>query len=570
MVLRTSKKLLSFALCLSILMSVFISAPLTASADDKLTPGEAFVNIALNEVGNGEYSATHTKYNDWYGAYTAWCCIFVSWCADQMDVRCGTNMYGTIFPKTATCQVSLQWYRDRGRYHTRTSGYIPKPGDLIYFDWSGTNTRSGHIGIVKSVTGSKVNQVSGNFGNKVAEYSYQLNDTDIMGYASPDYAAAYNGDIDSGVIGKPATPDDNMQEYSAVGVNTDNLNVRKGAGVNYTRLGTLPSGSSINICGKFSNGWYKIQYGSGAGYVCGDYVTVKAQQEETTAPSTTVPTTVTTISTTKPTTTTTTQAAFDVTDFEAQGKTTANLNIRSGPSTKYSSIVIAPNGSKLSIVGKVSGSPDWYKVVYGNYSGYASSTYIKIVENTTSTTVAPTTTTTTTTTTTKPTTTATTTTTTKPATTVTTTSPDNDAFQATGVTTANLNVRTDYSTSYKSLVVAPKGSTLYITGKVSGSPVWYKVTYGNYNGYVSSQYVQLKTVTTTTTNPTTTTTTTITTTTTTTTTTAPTTTTTVPATRLLHSRTIPNVTAQQQITSTFVQGQAQAMQESQQSRRAKP
>ena len=59
------------------------------------------------------------------------------------------------------------------------------------------------------------------------------------------------------------------------------LNVRKGAGTSYTKLGTISNGSSIIVTGsaKASNGkvWYKYQFSSKtAGYVCSDYLTVKS------------------------------------------------------------------------------------------------------------------------------------------------------------------------------------------------------------------------------------------------------------------------------------------------------
>lgn len=61
---------------------------------------------------------------------------------------------------------------------------------------------------------------------------------------------------------------------------SDGLNVRSGAGTNYSLLTVLPKGSTVAITGssKAGNGkvWYQYQYSSSKkGYICSDYVTVK-------------------------------------------------------------------------------------------------------------------------------------------------------------------------------------------------------------------------------------------------------------------------------------------------------
>lgn len=58
-------------------------------------------------------------------------------------------------------------------------------------------------------------------------------------------------------------------------VTCDVLNVRDGAGVKHNKLGTVTKGMELKVSGE-SNGWLKIQYGSGTGWVCKDYTTTKA------------------------------------------------------------------------------------------------------------------------------------------------------------------------------------------------------------------------------------------------------------------------------------------------------
>ncbi|WP_297131632.1 peptidoglycan-binding protein [Terrisporobacter sp.] len=55
-------------------------------------------------------------------------------------------------------------------------------------------------------------------------------------------------------------------------VNATSLNVRSGAGTNCSKVGSLKNNTQVTIVAKCSNGWLKIKYGSGYGYVSGQYI----------------------------------------------------------------------------------------------------------------------------------------------------------------------------------------------------------------------------------------------------------------------------------------------------------
>ena len=55
-----------------------------------------------------------------------------------------------------------------------------------------------------------------------------------------------------------------------VSIITETLNIRSGAGTTYSILGTLKSGSIVNVVGT-TGSWYKIKYGSGYGYISTQY-----------------------------------------------------------------------------------------------------------------------------------------------------------------------------------------------------------------------------------------------------------------------------------------------------------
>ena len=132
---------------------------------------------------------------------------------------------------------------------------------------------------------------------------------------------------------------------------SNSLNVRSGAGTNYSVLGSLSNGAKVEIVGT-SGSWYKIKYGSGYGYVSKDYVTVSSSNNNSSSNNTT----------TTPSTSTT--GTIKVND---------TLNVRSGAGTSYSVIGSLKNGATIEIVETVN---SWYKIKFNNGYGYVSKDYV--------------------------------------------------------------------------------------------------------------------------------------------------------------------------------------------------
>lgn len=59
-------------------------------------------------------------------------------------------------------------------------------------------------------------------------------------------------------------------------VNVKRLNVRRGSGKNYPLMGSLSSGKPVKVLETAANGWCKISFMSGEGWVCGKFLTDKA------------------------------------------------------------------------------------------------------------------------------------------------------------------------------------------------------------------------------------------------------------------------------------------------------
>uniref|UniRef100_UPI001E3E4E5D peptidoglycan-binding protein n=1 Tax=Clostridium haemolyticum TaxID=84025 RepID=UPI001E3E4E5D len=148
-----------------------ISYPKPTSDSNTLS---RFVNIAEGEVGVRERGNNLTKYGAWYGLDgNSWCAMFVSWCANEAGILNRT------VPKYASCANGAEWYKSKERYKTRESGYIPKTGDVIFFN---RNNGIHHTGIVVSYSGGTVYTIEGNSSNAVSRRNYSLDNHQINGY----------------------------------------------------------------------------------------------------------------------------------------------------------------------------------------------------------------------------------------------------------------------------------------------------------------------------------------------------------------------------------------------------
>ncbi len=148
--------------------------------------GGSVIEVASREVG---VFGSPNKYTYWLGsiggtyAY-AWCHAFVSWCGAQAGA-------GSRIPRTASCFYGAQEFKAQGKWKNRISGYVPKTGDIIYFDWNADGGYD-HVGIVNYVSAGRVHTIEGNAGNAVRydggrTAGYALTDSQIIGYGTPDY-----------------------------------------------------------------------------------------------------------------------------------------------------------------------------------------------------------------------------------------------------------------------------------------------------------------------------------------------------------------------------------------------
>ncbi|MEI3336938.1 MAG: SH3 domain-containing protein [Clostridium sp.] len=284
---------------------------------------------------------------------------------------------------------------------------------------SGASTSSSVIGSLSN--GSKVTIV-GESGSW-----YKINYGNTTGYVSKDYVQASGEQNSSSESSSQGTT--SGKSGQVVNVHSS-LNVRSGASTSSSVIGSLSNGSKVIIVGE-SGSWYKINYGNTTGYVSKDYVQASGEQNSSSESSSQG---------------TTSGKSGQVVNVHS------SLNVRSGASTSSSVIGSLSNGSKVTIVGE---SGSWYKINYGNTTGYVSKDYVQ-------------------------------------------TSGESGSGSSSQETTSgksgqvvnvhsSLNVRSGASTSSSVIGSLSNGSKITIVGE-SGS--WYKINYGNTTGYVSKDYVQ--------------------------------------------------------------------------------
>ena len=124
--------------------------------------------------------------------------------------------------------------------------------------------------------------------------------------------------------------------------------------------------------------------------------------------------------------------------------TKANLNMRTTNSTKGRKILTIKKGAKVQVLKKMSNG--WYQVRYNGYTGYVDGRYLSFNSEYTPT-------------------------------------------KQTGITTANLNMRTTNSTKGRKILTIKKGAKVQVLKKMSNG--WYQVRYNGYTGYVMGKYVRI-------------------------------------------------------------------------------
>ena len=132
------------------------------------------------DVWEDESLHGYTRYGDWYGLpYSDWCAMFVSFCLNYAEVD--------DIPLHCDVRPWIQILTEKKLYHT-PENYMPKPGDLVFFDWEGDGAAD-HLGFVAEIIPeteyehAKLKTLEGNSDNRVQYVYYNLDDSVLCGYS---------------------------------------------------------------------------------------------------------------------------------------------------------------------------------------------------------------------------------------------------------------------------------------------------------------------------------------------------------------------------------------------------
>ena len=264
---------------------------------------------------------------------------------------------------------------------------------------------------------------------------YRVQYGSYTGYMSADYLQTQ-----SAATPTPAPPDTSASaDPIGTARTTAVLNIRTGPSTGYRSLGLLDNGETVTVLENCGNGWYAVRTSSNTfGYCSGDYLRVTLGTSPAPQPEPTP------------------QPSEPDTATRWNGRTTAFVNLRSGPSTGYRIYLTVPLGDAITILDR--SNAGWYRVQYGSYTGYMSSDYIDVLGTVEETPTTP------------------------------SSEPDADT-RWNGRTTAFVNLRSGPSTGYRIYLTVPLGDAITILDRSNSG--WYRVQYGSYTGYMSSDYIQV-------------------------------------------------------------------------------
>ena len=203
-------------------------------------------------------------------------------------------------------------------------------------------------------------------------------------------------------IASPAVADTSVTATTAV-------NVRKGPSTGTKVVGGLYRGQTVTAVSS-SSGWTKIKFKSGTGYVSSQYL-----KAGSTLPGSTTSQT---------------------------RKTTTAVNLRKGPGLSYGKITVLPNGTSVTLTGKV--SRGYTEVKHGSKTGWIATQYL-------------------------------------------TTSASLPAITGTRVATADLAIRTTSGSDSKTVGEIAKGTSVSITGTTQNGRA--QIIYNNAVRWVTAKYL---------------------------------------------------------------------------------
>ena len=184
-----------------------------AIAESQLGYRESSRNVKLWEDGSLK---GYTRYGAWYGVpHGDWCAMFVSFCLNYAEV--------TEVPQDSVCNTYIEKLREVELYRDADS-YLPKPGDIVFFDWERTGGEVDdvdHAGIVAEVIRDEngdpvqIRTIEGNWENCVMQRTHSITSPTIIGYCDVPFGPEETCicDYDDHVHSNYCDPDCDLPEH---------------------------------------------------------------------------------------------------------------------------------------------------------------------------------------------------------------------------------------------------------------------------------------------------------------------------------------------------------------------
>ena len=293
------------------------------------------------------------------------------------------------------------------------SGSTAKTTEYVHLR-SGPGTNYSSKGVIASGTAITVTDTSNS-----EWYAVRLSNG-TTGYMFSEYISMSGGSSSSGSDSVPST------ESTAAKV-TEYVNVRSGPGTNYTSKTVIASGTSITVTDRSNSEWYAVKLSNGmTGYIFSIYIELESGSSS---------------------------GGGSSSSESVQARTTAGVNVRSGPGTNYSSKTVIASGTSITVTDR--SNSEWYAVKLSNgMTGYIYSIYIRIESESSS-------------------------------------GGSSGTESTPAKTTEYVNVRSGPGTNYTSKTVIASGTSITVTD--TSNPEWYAVKLSNgMTGYIYSIYIELQ------------------------------------------------------------------------------
>ncbi|MEW5801406.1 MAG: peptidoglycan-binding protein [bacterium] len=151
--------------------------------------GRAALSTAIGELKCGACEVGGDNLGPWVHKYlepcglgegNSWCASFVSWCFFH---ACGEEKNQMPFPYSPGARDLLRKFKNKGWACVAKNGYLPRPGDLVFWWRVRMDGWQGHVGLIHQLKDGMLYTIEGNRSPRVQGFSYVFSRMDkLLGF----------------------------------------------------------------------------------------------------------------------------------------------------------------------------------------------------------------------------------------------------------------------------------------------------------------------------------------------------------------------------------------------------